>query len=289
MFFLICKINNQERYEYFYLYVMFVMRLVYPSGFLFIWGVSFTSSRTVRLFFIFSDRVILLIPPVTEVPTCFLTSGFALKSSYVIFHLLISETGSMHMVSYNKNPIPVIDHSERVDQLLKRYEQALGPDLRAYRGHILRVLSYAMFFLGDAQEKRALVETALVYHDIALWTHHELAYLGPSEDLAVRDNRELGLGLDEDVLRAIIHWHHKITPYAGPGVEADVIEAVRKADWIDATQGKRRMGLTREQILQVEASIPSHGFSGVLQRMARDLGGCPVRGNLRVLRHVFKW
>ena len=36
---------------------------------------------------------------------------------------------------------------------------------------------------GAAQDER-LVETAMVYRDIGLWTEHELAYLEPSEAVA---------------------------------------------------------------------------------------------------------
>lgn len=38
-----------------------------------------------------------------------------------------------------------------------------------------------------------------------------------------------------------------------------------------------------------EAAIPNHEFGAVLQRIAGDPGGNRVAGNLRVLRHVFKW
>ena len=59
-----------------------------------------------------------------------------------------------------------------------------------------------MHFLGNAKEHERLVEAAFVYHDIGLWTDHELAYLEPSEAVAVSDNQKLGLGLDPDLLRA---------------------------------------------------------------------------------------
>lgn len=39
----------------------------------------------------------------------------------------------------------------------------------------------------------------------------------------------------------------------------------------------------------VQTAIPNYDFGAVLQRLAGDLGGNKVSGNLRVLRHVFKW
>jgi hypothetical protein len=184
------------------------------------------------------------------------------------------------------DPVAPTLNSERVEFVLARYRAALGADLPAYRGHVYRVISYAMHFLGADERHRALVETAFAYHDIALWTDRELAYLEPSEVLALRDNATEAWGLDPDLLQDAIHWHHKITPYRGPG--AQVVNAVRKADWIDASGGLLRQGLSREQVAAVEAAIPRLGFDGVLQRLALELGGSTLRGNLRVLRRVFK-
>lgn len=156
----------------------------------------------------------------------------------------------------------------------------------AYRGHVYRVITYAMHFLEQDDTHRPLVESALVFHDIGLWTESNLAYLAPSETVALTVNSQRSLGLDPELLRAVIHWHHKITPYRGPG--AKVVNAVRKADWIDASQGKIRKGLTAEQVNAVERAIPDYGFPNVLQRLAKDIGGNALTGNFRVLRHVFK-
>ncbi len=176
--------------------------------------------------------------------------------------------------------------SERVEELFSPYKEIIGKDYDAYRGHVYRVIAYAMHFLKQNEEHRPLVETALVYHDMGLWTHNQLAYLEPSEEIALRDNSNKNFGLDPDVLKAAIHWHHKITPYRGVG--ADVVNAVRKADWIDASQGNIRKGLTKAQVAYVQNSIPDFDFPAVLQRLAGDLGGSKITGALRVLRYVFK-
>lgn len=180
---------------------------------------------------------------------------------------------------------PIV-RSDRLDALLAPYAERIGDDLPGYRNHVLRVLSYAMHFLGQDAAQRPLVETALAYHDIGLWTDRELAYLEPSEAAALADNARLGWGLDPDLLRAAIHWHHKVFPYAGAGER--LVNAVRRADWVDATKGKVRHGLARSDIAAVEAAIPNEGFHDTLQRLAAELGGSAIRGNLRVLTHVFK-
>ena len=167
-----------------------------------------------------------------------------------------------------------------VEELLKRYEYLISKDLPGYRNHIYRAITYAMHFLGNAEEHERLVETAFVYHDIGLWTDHELAYLEPSEAVAIADNQKLGLGLDPDLLRDAIHWHHKIFPYTGP--HRDIIEACRKADWIDASKGMLRKGISRAAIREVEAAFPNLGFHNSLMRLAKDYGGSTLVGAVKV-------
>ncbi len=191
------------------------------------------------------------------------------------------------MDSLNQEHINIINQSERVEELLEPFKPVIGDDFHAYRGHVYRVITYAMHFLAGDEAARAMIETAFAYHDIGLWTDKELAYLEPSEALALRDNEAQGWGLDPETLRDIIHWHHKVTPYRGR--QERLVEAARRADWIDATGGRRRMGLSKAQVRAVEEAIPSYGFASVLQRLAGDLGGDRISGNLKVLRRVFKW
>ncbi|MEO0911131.1 MAG: phosphohydrolase, partial [Pseudomonadota bacterium] len=66
--------------------------------------------------------------------------------------------------------IAIIDHSDRVESLFEPYRNKIGDDFPAYRGHVYRVITYAMHFLEGDEDARPIVETALVYHDIGLWT-----------------------------------------------------------------------------------------------------------------------
>jgi hypothetical protein len=183
--------------------------------------------------------------------------------------------------------IKIISHSNQVESLLEPYREVIGDDFKGYRGHIYRALTYAMHFLDNDERYLPVLEAAFVFHDIGLWTDKNLAYLEPSEAEALRVNNERKLGLDPELLREVIHWHHKVTAYKGE--HADIINAARKADWIDATQGKMRKGLSKEQIDVVEKSIPNDGFHEALARSAVDLGGSALKGNMRVVRNVFKW
>jgi len=184
--------------------------------------------------------------------------------------------------------IEIIDHSETVEALLSPFQEQIGGDYAGYRGHIYRVLTYAMRFLGNDETHRRAIETALVYHDIGLWTDHDLAYLEPSIRRVIDDNAAKGWGLDPELLRNLIYWHHKVLPFRGE--DADVVNAFRKADWVDATGGLIRHGLTRAEVDAVTAAIPEQGFRDTLNRLAGDLaGGNTLKGLSRVLLRVYKW
>ena len=105
--------------------------------------------------------------------------------------------------------------------------------------------------------------------------------------MALRDNEKNAWCLDEDALRGAIHWHHKILPYRGP--HAELIEACRKADWIDATKGNLTKGMSKEAIAQVEAAFPNLGFHDTLLRLAKDYGGSTLVGTFRVVQGIVKW
>jgi hypothetical protein len=175
----------------------------------------------------------------------------------------------------------------RVETLFEPYRSIIGKDYDGYRNHVYRTITYAMHFLDQSQELEPLVETAFVYHDIGLWTDRALAYLEPSEAVALEDNQKYGWGLDPDALRGAIHWHHKVFRYRGDHQE--LIEACRKADWIDATKGWVRNGLSRSAIAKVESAFPNCGFHQSLMRLAREYGGSTIVGGFKVTRGIVKW
>lgn len=183
---------------------------------------------------------------------------------------------------------PVIKHERpRVEELFQPYKDLIGGDYLGYRNHVYRTITYAMYFLNNNPEFEQLVETAFVYHDIGLWTDHELAYLEPSEAIALRDNEKYGWGLDPEILQGAIHWHHKIFAYKGP--HQKVIEACRKADWVDASKGMLRKGIDKAIIKEVEETFPNHGFHDTLLRLAKDYGGSTLVGGIKVTRGIVKW
>lgn len=183
--------------------------------------------------------------------------------------------------------IAVIDHDDTIERELALVRDRVGADFPGYRNHVYRVLTYAMHFLDGDEQWRATIAFALAHHDVGLWTDQALAYLEPSEAHAERARQARAPELDETLVRDLIHWHHKITPFRGPN--AEVVNAVRKADWVDASGGRVSKGLARRQIVTVMTALPPLGFYETLMRLPGELNHGRTLGGLAVMAtHVFK-
>ena len=187
----------------------------------------------------------------------------------------------------SKITIEISTERSRIEELFAPYREAIGDDYDGYRNHVYRTVTYAMHFLDQDPAAEQAVETAMVYHDIGLWTDRKLAYLEPSETVALADNEKHGWNLEPELLRGIIHWHHKVFRYRGP--HERIIEACRKADWIDASMGWMRKGMSRANVAAVQKAFPNCGFHKTLMRLTKDYGGSTLVGGIRVTRGIVKW
>jgi hypothetical protein len=199
----------------------------------------------------------------------------------------------------------IYDHYPALDDELLDLSKYIGKDFQAYRNHCLRVLTFTKFFLdqnaasdGGVNLKQELpnamdlAATAMAYHDVGLWTDHDLNYLEPSAkklDQTVFN----GFSLHEiRVMDEIILQHHKITTYDSTeftDAENLLINAVRKADWTDATMGLVRYGLPATLLEMAYTKIPEAGFHMMLAGLDSRLSpGNKVNGTLQVLK-IFKW
>ncbi len=181
----------------------------------------------------------------------------------------------------------IIDSDPVVESELARLADRIGADLPGYRNHIYRVLTYAMHFVGGEARWRRPFAFALAYHDVGMWTDQDLAYLAPSAAQAEAARRDHASDLSPQLIHDLIVWHHKLTPFRGP--DARAVNALRKGDWVDASQGLVRKGLSRAAIARVNAALPAHGFPETLMRLAGELNhGRRLGGLLRVLRRVYR-
>lgn len=183
--------------------------------------------------------------------------------------------------------IQIITHSERIETLLTPFKDVIGDDFEGYRNHLYRVLTYTLHFLEGDEQHREVIETALVYHDISLWADKALAYVAPSSQRALEANQNNHWGHDPQLLHDLIFYHHKIFPFKGPN--AKVVNAFRKADWIDATQGVIKKGMLVPHIEQVKAALPAVGFYDTLMRLGPELSGGNFFKMIKDFLQVYKW
>jgi hypothetical protein len=190
--------------------------------------------------------------------------------------------------------INVQTSSPHLEKVLRNYEELIGADYEGYRNHIYRVLTYSLHFLdgdktqdGKVLKYLPLIEAALVYHDIGLWTDRRLSYLEPSSFRAKQEFEGMYSETELELLHNIIYWHHKVTPFVGEN--AEIVNAVRKADWIDATFGAVNHGMPRHHINAVNAALAEAGFHNMLAGIGPRYYGNDVLRIVTELSSIFKW
>lgn len=114
-----------------------------------------------------------------------------------------------------------------LDSILTTYQADLGHDFPAYKNHCYRVYHFCLALI----ESHAFLDQKLV-----------IAVIGRPEWTAEID--------------AMIQEHHKITAVTGK----PLVEAFRKADWIDVSLGLINFGLDKEWINTVRNAFPDEGF-----------------------------
>lgn len=143
-----------------------------------------------------------------------------------------------------------------IDDVLNDHAVALGDDFFPYRNHVYRVVNICAAFAGQTELEKIAV--AAVFHDLGIWTNGTFDYIDPSirlvhDYLVARGREDWTLEIE-----GMIENHHKITQsMAGP---QSLVEAFRRADWIDVTRGLRGFGISRRFVSSLFATWPSAGF-----------------------------
>jgi hypothetical protein len=175
--------------------------------------------------------------------------------------------------------IEVVKVDATLDRFISLYRDKLGVDVTGYRGHCLRVFSFTLHLLGGnvTATEREAIATALAFHDIALWSDNALSYLEPSVAQAFKHvNGNLAL------IRDCIEQHHKITPFSSNNPRHDqIVNAFRKADWIDASLGLVHFGIGKANIRRVLSTIPNDGFHNALLKFSLQPTGYKVLSILK--------
>lgn len=152
----------------------------------------------------------------------------------------------------------MITHIQLLEDCLQRYQPVLGADLPAYRNHVYRMINFCALLLPLDTEQQEKLAIAGAFHDLGIWTDKTFDYLEPSERLAASFLAETGREHWCAEVVAMIHHHHKITAMAEP--IQPLVEAFRRADWVDVTHGVLAYGIARPQRRAIFAQFPDAGF-----------------------------
>ena len=155
--------------------------------------------------------------------------------------------------------IELVTQDALIESILDPYRGALGPSLYAgYRSHAYRMVNFARALTPAEPDRDERLAVTAAFHDLPFCLSGNLDYLDPAAGMADAWLTAHGLTAWRDDIRLMISHHHKIRPYHGPS--SPLVEATRKADWIDVTFGLLRFGLPRGYVRDVEAAFPLDGF-----------------------------
>ena len=135
----------------------------------------------------------------------------------------------------------IIKKNMILDEVLETWQSALGDDFIAYKNHCYRVFNFYAALIAKTPMNMDKGAIAIAFHDLGIWSHQTFDYLAPSEQLAREYLLNDGNTAWTDEIVAMINNHHKIRAYHGN----PLVEAMRKADWLDVSLGLVHFGLDK--------------------------------------------
>ena len=128
----------------------------------------------------------------------------------------------------------------------------------AYKAHVYRVVNFARALTDDGPDRDDKLAIAAAFHDLAAFD--TLDYLAPSIEAQdawlQRTDRESW----SDELALIVAEHHRLVGYRLPRRYAPLVEALRRADLIDVSQGLIRFGLPSSYVKDVRSAFDASVF-----------------------------
>jgi hypothetical protein len=163
-----------------------------------------------------------------------------------------------------------------VDEILESHRQRARGDeagYDAYKAHVYRVVNFARALAPQAPELDEKLAIAAAFHDLAAFD--TLDYLVPS--IEAQDAWLQGTGRENwsDELALIVAQHHRLSGYGNARPYAPLVEAFRRADLVDVSQGLIRFGLPSSYVKEVRAAFDARVFfkrvipSGTLRAVRR--------------------
>jgi HD domain-containing protein len=141
-----------------------------------------------------------------------------------------------------------------VEQILDEHRDRGGSDeagWNGYHGHVYRVLNLARALAPESPERDDKLAIAAAFHDLEAFK--SLDYLAPSIRAQDAWLAKTGRAAWSEELALIIAEHHRVTSYRG--AHAPLVEAFRRADLADVSQGLVHPGLPRAYVKEVRAAF----------------------------------
>jgi hypothetical protein len=145
-----------------------------------------------------------------------------------------------------------------LDLLLEAHRAQIGADFTGYRNHTYRVANLCLALSPGDPDPLQKIVVAAAFHDMGIWTDGTFDYLQPSVRLAGAHLAGTGRAEWTPEITAMILEHHKISRYQGDAQW--LVEAFRRADWVDVSMGLLTFGLPRTLLADLYSTWPSAGF-----------------------------
>jgi len=150
--------------------------------------------------------------------------------------------------------LEVVSSFALLDDLLEPERQRTAPNWEGLRNHAYRMLNFARNLAPDEPDRDERIAIMAAFHDLPVFHDFSLDYLDRASSLADDYLARTGKGQWATEIRLMIQNHHKIRRYTGP--HAALVEATRRADWIDVSWGRFGMGIPRSFRKEIEAAFP---------------------------------
>lgn len=147
------------------------------------------------------------------------------------------------------------------DEILESHRQRAHGDeagYDAYKPHVYRVVNFARALTPHGPDRDDKLAIAAAFHDLVAFD--TLDYLVPSIEAQDAWLQETGRQNWSDELALVVAEHHRLSRYRPSRPHAPLVEAFRRADLVDVSQGLIRFGTPTSCVKEVRAAFDASVF-----------------------------
>lgn len=147
------------------------------------------------------------------------------------------------------------------DEILESHRASAHGDeagYDAYKAHVYRVVNFARALTPQQPGRDEKLAIAAAFHDLAAFD--TLDYLVPSIEAQDSWLQATGRESWSDELALVVAQHHRLSNYGPARPHAPLVEAFRRADLVDVSQGLIRFGLSDSYVKQVREAFDARVF-----------------------------